>query len=361
MNMLTRPLEPEGSRSPLGLMYIAAMDENTMIWDPLIQGDPIQAIKRIHPRVVGVTMLTPKRQDSIKILRAAKDDGCVTVAGGAHPSIMYEQMLAKYPFIDYIVVGDGEYSWKMICDWGEGGLYNNRVLKGYIAELDKLPIPAFNKVDMRKYQQHGVVLSRGCSGHCTYCSTWWVSGKYRFHSEDWLTEELRQLDRYNIKYLVWDDDCLTDNPEATYGMIRAMSKFHFTAEGDTRVDKMDEEMVKEFARVGFTLMAFGIESGSQTILDKIHKNTDLGQAIRVREWCKKYGIRVKALMMTGFPFETEQTKREDAEFRARLAPDEWGSVGFVKILPGTAMYREYKKEGKITDDFWLGDEPWMVA
>jgi radical SAM superfamily enzyme YgiQ (UPF0313 family) len=90
----------------------------------------------------------------------------------------------------------------------------------------------------------------------------------------------------------------------------------------------------------------------------INKRTDLEQALKVRQWCKDYGVQFKALMMQGFPFETPETRREDREFRVRLHPDEWGTVGHIIVLPGTKLYRDLKKEGKIDDSFWLGSQPY---
>jgi len=358
MNLLVKPtgvLQNSQSPPPLGLLYIAAMDDsNTEVYDDTITPGVFEYIDRTRPEIVGVQTFTPGRQDSYRVLRYAKEKGAITVIGGPHASVMRKQ-LETFDFIDYIVMGDGEYPWMSIVK-----KQASRVMHGHIEDLDQLPLPAWHKIDIHKYDPNtvAIVLGRGCEGDCTYCSTWWVNGKYRAHGKDWIEAELEVMESLGLKQLIWQDDCLTNDRNAIYGLIDALSRHPFRNLGCTRVDMVDREMLKDMKKVGFIKIAFGIESGSQTILNIIRKHTNLEQALQVREWCRELGIGFTALMMTGFPFETDETRREDREFRHKLSPDEWGSMGHIVVLPGTKIYRDLKAEGKIDDDFWLGNEPY---
>jgi len=358
MNLLVKPsgvIQNDQSPPPLGLLYIAAMDEETVVFDATLRSGLFDFISSNRPRIVGVSAYTPGRVASYEVLRHAKKYGATTVIGGPHASVMRKQ-LETFDYIDYIVMGDGELAWKEIVD----GNAKKRVLHMQVADLDSLPLPAWNKVDLKEYDPNtvAVVLGRGCDGDCIFCSTWWVNGKYRAHGREWILKELQILKNAGLRHLKWQDDCLTNDREAAYGLIEALQGFNFQNFGCTRVDKVDYQMLKDLRRVGFYGLSFGIESGSQTVLNTIRKHTDLEQALQVRAWCREVGIRFTALMMRGFPFETPEIIAEDNAFRAKLAPDEWGSMGHIVILPGTKMYNDLRNEGKIDDDFWLGNEPY---
>lgn len=366
MNLLIKPASLKmlgGTPPPLGLLYIAAMDKQTVVWDEVISGSSIPYIREKKPKIVGVQIYTTGRGDGLKLLEFAKSQGCITVAGGPHVAPMYKQMLDKYDFIDYLVSGDGEWPWKGIVDWANGLVTRpERYIRHLSMNLDDLPYPAWDAINVHSYPQEriNVMLGRGCSGRCVFCAAWWVHGEYRHHGADWMTHHLTMLGDRGVTKLTFQDDCLTNTESAYEALTTALTNCNtkFRWRGVTRVDKIERWQLYELKKLGCYMLGFGIESGSQTILDKINKGADLERAIKVRQWCKEFGIQFKALMMSGFPFETPETKREDAEFRKRLKPDEWGSVGHIMVLPGTKLYRDLKKEGVISDDFWLGNEPY---
>lgn len=351
------------SPPPLGLLYMAAMDEDTVVWDDVYRKEHLWNFMRANqPKVVGVQCYTAGRKKALQNLVYAKELGAVTVIGGPHAAVMRKQ-LEEMDFIDHIVMGDGEYAWEWIVEF-----YNNKnthykptkVIRELISCLDQLPLPKWDAINLNDYppDRINIVMGRGCDGQCTFCSAWWVNGKYRRHGYKWMLKHLQLLHKKGVRHLRWQDDCLTNSHQATLDLVSALSHFQFKCVGTTRVDKVSEQTIEALKGVGFYSLGFGIESGSQTILDKINKETDLEQAIQVRQWCKKYGIKFKALMMVGFPFETAETRKEDRAFRKRLKPDEWGSIGHIAVYPGTQLYREAKKRGEITDDYWLGDKPY---
>ena len=115
------------------------------------------------------------------------------------------------------------------------------------------------------------------------------------------------------------------------------------------------------AAAGFYELSFGIESGSQRVLTEMGKKTDLEQAFVTRESCRKAGIKFTALMMDGYPGETNETRMETQAFLKRLCPDKVCSLGRTLVFPGTRLYESYKKLGKVTDSFWLSNEPAFVT
>lgn len=382
MNLLVNPrqmIQLGYTPPPLGLLYLAAMDDETVIADcALSNADPRPVITAWKPEVVGVPIYTPRRHDALSTLKIAKDLGAITVAGGPHVDVMPEAHREHYPFVDHWVEGDGEIAWRVICDRslfpGQG-----RVMRLPIPQLDDLPIPAWQRTDISLYPARpstatihrgndltrlprvSIVFGRGCSGSCTFCSTWWVHGHYRHHSVDWMLAELDLLWELGARHLVFQDDCLTADRDASLALFQAMAtRYMFSWMGTTRVDTIDDELALVARDAGCYELSFGIENGSPEILKRMHKRANLEQAFAAREVCRRAGIYFTALYIDGFPGETAQTRAEDQEFRRRLMPDSAGGLGHTMVLPGTAIYQQCKRAGLIDDDFWLGPEPYYV-
>ena len=372
MNLLINPYSMRRScPPPLGLLYMAAMDTDTEVFNA-----PTDPSPTLRHRVVGVTVYTKGRHDSLGFLRRAKERGAVTVAGGPHVAVMLEQMVEHYSdFIDYFVVGDGELAWKAICDSQDVP----QVVRMHVADLDTLPLPAWERVDLARYAamvakgftmhrnndlttlpRISVVLGRGCDSHCAFCSTWWVNGKKRKHGKKWMAAHLALLWGLGVRHLAFQDDCLTDDREATLGLCDALEQYNFSWFGTTRADRLDIELAQRMADTGCYLLAFGIESGSQMILNRMHKEIDLDKAFIAQEACRAANIHFRALIIKKYPGSTPETDHETARFLAKLKPDDRGSVGATWVFPGTALYQECKRAGLLNDDFWLGDEPYYV-
>ena len=363
---------------PLGLLYLAAMNPETIIYDAaLYDNDGKNFINSCHNlELVGVPLYTMNRQQGIEILRYAKEKGAITVAGGPHVSVATKQLADNYPFIDYLVTGDGEYIWKELCENPKS--IKERIIKTSAVPLDDLPIPAWNKINIwdcpartDKVKMHrgnnleilpriSIVLGRGCNGACTFCSTWWVHGKYRAHSQEWMGRQLKLLWGMGVRHLVFQDDCLTVDKNAVLGLCDELDKYNFSFFGTTRVDCLDEEIVQRLKNCGCYELSFGIESGSETILKKMNKHIMMEQSYTARELCRKYGIIFTALLVAGFPGENGKTIAETNFLVNKLQPDSIGCLGHTMVFPGTAIYQWCKKAGLVNDDFWLGNEPYYV-
>jgi radical SAM superfamily enzyme YgiQ (UPF0313 family) len=163
-----------------------------------------------------------------------------------------------------------------------------------------------------------------------------------------------------VRHLVWQDDCLTADREGIINLCGVLRKFGFSSFGTTRADHMDDEMAACMKEGGFYELSFGLESGSPTVLKRMHKKCDLDAAFKAREALRKAGIVFTALMIHGFPYETEETRQETRDFLSRLKADKVCGIGHTMVLPGTALYVECKRARLIDDDFWLGEEPYYV-
>lgn len=373
MNLLLNPAcmkLHDHAPPPLGLLYMAAMDADTQVYDETIH--PELDLKKAQPRVVGVPVYTRKRHASLDRLRAAKKAGAITVAGGVHVATMLDQMVEHYSsFIDYFVVGDGELAWQAICAGGDVP----QVLRMRVEDLDALPLPAWELIDYRQYPvgaaegrggcdlaeepRVSIVLGRGCSGACTFCSAWWVNGKARTHGKEWMNKHLTLLWDMGVRHLVFWDDSLTMDRQASMDLLDVLGQFDFSWCGTARADEIDEGLALRMAQAGCFQLSFGLESGSQAILDRMNKKAKVADAFMAIAACQVAGIRFGALMIDGFPYSTPETDREDREFRQRLGVNT-GSVGHTMVFPGTVLYQECKRAGLIDDSFWLGKSPYYI-
>lgn len=376
MNLLINPsaLHQGGyTPPPLGLLYMAAMDEDTVIYDAALRGTRPPDMSKA--RMVGASMHTMMRHNALAYLREAKKQGATTVAGGIHVTLMLSQMVEHYGhFIDHFVLGDGELAWKALCN----GQDMPQVIKMRVEDLDTLPLPAWERIDFHRYpglgkkiQTHrginltstprvSIVLGRGCTGSCMFCSAWWVNGKLRSHGEDWIGAHLEHLWNMGVRHLVFQDDCLTDDRQAALRLFDKLERYTFSWHATTRADKLDLELALRMADVGCYQLAFGIESGSLMLLEKLHKQANLSNAFEAREACRQAKIHFTALIMRGLPYSTLETGQETAAFLAQLQPDSIGSQGFTWVFPGTALYQACKRAGLITDNFWLGNTPGYI-
>lgn len=399
--LLVNPPETEQlgyTNPPLGLLYLAGMLRSHGIEPRLVDGcllgwDSVEKeIEEYHPDIVGITCLTPGRKKALRVAELAKAGNSQTlvVMGGAHPTIMYQQILENYPYVDVIVRGEGEYTFLEIAqgiglDKIDGIVFrsNKEIIENrpreYVEDLDDLPFPAWDMIDFQQYSPRGtgivnginleteprvsVIFSRGCQGHCTFCSTWWIWRKWRHRSPANMADELELLNRtYNVKHLVFADDSLTLDREATIDLCKEIiqRKLKIAFFATTRVDAVDPEMLDLLRQAGCYEISYGIETASQELLKKMNKETDIAVAERAIRLTKAAGLRVTALIITGNVGETRQTIEETASFLRRTRPTTIGSTGGLWILPGTALYQRAKRVGIINDNFWLGDKPHMV-
>lgn len=383
---------------PLGLLYIAGTLLKNGISVRLVDGcvEGKEAIEKtiveFRPHIVGITSLTPGRKRALEVARLVRDadNSILIVMGGAHPTIMYRQILEEYDCVDLVVLGEGERSFLEIVTGapyesiqGIAYRYNNKVVRTgertNVANLDELPFPAWNLVDLSRYKSWGkgtfngidiskvprvsVIFSRGCTGHCDFCSTWWVWKGYRNRSPENMADELEWLYRdFGVRHFCFADDAFSIDREATIGLcdeiIRRKMIIAFFA--NTRSDCVDEELLYKMKRAGCYEVSYGIETGSQNLLNGMSKENTIKSAEMAIRMTKKVGLKATALMIVGNVGETEETVQETLAFLRRAKPDQVASAGGLWILPGTKVYQYCRKIGFIDDDFWLSDEPYKV-
>ena len=385
---------------PIGIGYIAAVLKQAgfpvTIFEPEVYKMTEEAVHEYfrgkRPDIVGITCATPNFNGAVRIAEIAKEEcNAKIVLGGIHASSVPEQILKNYAAIDFIVAGEGEHTMRELCETIKnqeddfsnikGLLYRNdgevsiNPPRPFIANLDELPFPARELVDLTKYRpnvhlEKGVpsatlITSRGCPARCTFCASFKTLGyRFRMHSPEYVVREIEEIvNKYDIHYIVFVDDTFTINKNRAKQICRMIldKKLDIQWYCFSRVDTIDEDIAKLMKQAGCFSMLFGVESGNADILRNIKKGITKEQAQQTIRLCNKLGYKTLASFILGLPGETRESIRESVNFAVELSPI-IASFNRLVPYPGTEIYEKYYKDKfkdkKDWDDFVpQGDVP----
>ncbi len=366
---------------PLGLGYIAAVLEkrhDVKVIDVGAEGlnnDSLRkSISEVNPEIVGITSDTLTFQRAIEIAEIVKqvDQKIIVVIGGAHSNVLPAYPL-QYDCFDIGVYGEGERTavelWgriergesyegiKGIAFRGRDGITVNPK-RELIENLDELPLPARHLFPINKYGRedslhvspvYPVGTSRGCPFSCAFCSNNVVFGrKYRFRSSESVVNEIKLLiNEYNGKGIYFREDLFTLNEKRVIALCDEIRKrgLDFDWECESRVDTISEEMLTAMKRSGCKLIWFGVESGSQRILDYLNKQITLPQIREAYRLCQRVDIKAGASFMIGVPGEIIDDVQNTIALAEELKP-EFAWFNIFTGYPTSPLY-EYVKKNKL--------------
>lgn len=370
----------QGIYPPLGIAYIAAVLEknhDVKILDSqaenLTVGEVSKRIKHASPDVVGVTAMTPSIHGALEACRLAKevDESIVTIMGGVHLSI-YPFETVKSPWVDYGLIGEGEYAMveflEMLQDERKikdvkGLVYNNKInpQREAITNLDALPFPARHLLPMKKYQcvimkypMTTLITARGCPFNCHFCFKDAYLNRYRMRSPKNVVEEMEKcVDKYHVKEIAFYDDCFP-NKMHLRGICNEIINRGLDISWETpqRVDLVDFDLLKLMKRAGCIRVRYGIESGNNRILKFMNKGITLDQARHAFKWTKEIGMETFAYFMIGYPTETPATIDDTIKFAKELNPD-WAMFTVTMPLPNTPLMHYVIENNLLNENYWL--------
>jgi anaerobic magnesium-protoporphyrin IX monomethyl ester cyclase len=368
---------------PIGVLYLAGMLREKGYEVQIIDGfakriyteDLIEIIKEKKPDILGLSLYITNVKEALKIAGVVKSELKNTriVVGGAYPTIYYEE-LAKDKNLDFVVRGEGEYTLLEIAEaiykkkLGKkivGCYYRHKgkLIKGekreFIKDLDALPYPAWDLIDMAPYYRHKTIYlevspvdivssSRGCPYNCSFCSANLIwERKYRFRSAKSVCDEIEfMIKKYGSKGINFREDNFTVNKQRVYEFCNEIKRrnLKFVWQCESRVDTLDENIIRAMVSAGCRGLWFGLESGSQQILDKLQKGIKLETVVSTVKLCKKYHLITGGSFMFGLPIETKADIQKTFEFAKSLKLD---NVIFGKYIgyPNCPLY-DYAKANK---------------
>jgi radical SAM superfamily enzyme YgiQ (UPF0313 family) len=330
-------------------------------------------MERLRPQLVGITSVTLNQHVASYIAQVVRkcDERVPIVMGGPHVAFEIEGSFRELQALDYIAIGEGEHTVVELARALEGrmdlrevrGLALRDPSTGEIVrnaprrledDLDTLPEAARDLMPLKRYLAFealaSVVTSRGCPHECAFCSApAWTGRKVRYRNPLRCVDEIEQLVESGFTEISIEDDLFT------------LYRKHFLAIcGDliqrdmgirwnafSRVDTITPEIVETMARAGCQAICFGVESGSQEILDLIHKRSNLGKVRDAMRMTQEAGIVALASFIIGLPGETEETLRQTVDFANSLHAEFGALHGFhvLSPFPGTEVRRKAEEFG----------------
>jgi radical SAM superfamily enzyme YgiQ (UPF0313 family) len=317
-----------------------------------------------NPDAVAVSIFSFNRTESFKYIKELKkrNSRTVIIAGGQHPTFLSEQIISRYPEIDFIIKGEGEYSLKKLID-DSFPTIKKIITSERIADIDTIPCGSFfsgktigvNPNEQFKY----IITSRGCPSNCTYCSSpnFWKK-KVTYRSPQNIIDELKYIQKkFGIIYFSIRDDNFTLNKKRVLEFCRLLdeSGLYMMWNCQARVDTIDEEMLVAMKKCGLEHIQFGVESGSEKILKLYDKKITLSKIKNAADITRKTGVYLSFYLMTGMSGETEKDTEDTKTLISNTKPHDV-IVSPVAYYPGTGIYSDSVKKGLVNDNIWFKTE-----
>ena len=381
---------------PLGVAYIASYvrkvvpDAEVRIFDATFKPS-FEAMRKdlaeFQPGVVGIFMDTISFNDSMKVASLAREVGSKVIAGGPHATILPDTVIADSR-IDAIGIGEGEATvaeyLSSVYDGGDlakvDGLWfktaDGEVVKTKaresIMDMDAMPFPAFDLLDMKKYvtgmphldsystriRATSIIASRACPYGCTYCQPTLKAvfgNRYRTRSAENVIDELRYLKKtYGIGGFFMQDDTPTAFHKWVFDFCDALKRsgLGMIWGCNSRVDTVDRPLLRAMKAAGLVKIKYGIEAYSDRIRNDIYKkNVSIEKVASALEDARQEGVQTSGYFMLGAPTETAAEVEKSISFAVN-SPLTEATFSIATPLPHTGLYNMVIERGwKLPDSF----------
>ena len=355
-----------------------------------------QLLEEKRPRYYVTHVTGPTLQNDMYGAFLAKALGARTIALGTHVTPMPASTMQPFPALDYVLRGEPELTLRELVDTLEtapGGdpwtrlapdfgarlerLFGRsdcqsdlQAIKGLvwrrgdeivinedrplIADLDDLPLPRHDLLPLDAYRAPMisgkyafVVSSRGCPAGCRFCIKHVTYGNcVRLRSPENIMAELRELGRLGITSIHFYADAFTASREQVMGLCKLIAqegmKIRWTC--NSRVDHVDEELLRVMKQAGCWMISWGIESANETILKRVGKGINREKVVRALTLAQQVGIKNWGYFIIGLPGETAETIRETIDFAKQL-PLYLVLFHIAAPHPGTPFFFEIVENG----------------
>ena len=387
---------------PYGAMYVAASLIGRGYKAAILNIDAerisldvaIKKIVQMDPQYIAFSGIVAPSYRFIKEmslrLRSIFPDKIQILGGGLASAVA---PVFKNTSIDIVVQSEGDITAGELLDclgrragldgvrgiyYRQGGSYQFTGRRELVRNLDSLPYPAFDLVDMDRYMPDGaefigqfiaikddrilsqkrkrmitIPTSRGCFGTCTFCFRAYQG--IRVHSIKYVFDLVEHcIEKFNVGFFTFGDECFAPNKARNWEFIeeyrRRKSDFVFRILG-MRVDTVDKEILKAYKDIRCWMIEYGFESGSQKMLDVINKRVSVEKNAEVARWTMEAGIHTSPTLVLAMPGETNDTVRESIEFMKSLDLEfkqyQWS---YALPIPGSPLYEFARISGAIQDE-----------
>jgi len=367
---------------PIGVGYIAGallrnhhdvdvLDLNTL---DLSDAEVINIIKAKRFDIVGISAMSTQYKYvkwlSAEIKKIHKDKkiilGWVLATYSSH-------IVLRDTDVDFCVIGEGEITINELLDnldnpqavQGISYKQNGRIItapqREYIENIDTIPMIPYNIFPMDKYinslstislcknqRTANISCGRGCPYSCHFCSKSF-SG-VRFRTIDKVIEEIKFLQvAYGIERIFFTDELLVVNKKRIYELCEKILPLNLEWSCQARINHVNEEILLKMKAAGCTAVGYGVESGSQKILDAMNKGIDVNKSVEVIRLTKKLGLYPIIQVIFGYPGEDIHTINETIEYFKKI-DEPAAQFSPITPLPGTKLWEECLEKNIIIDE-----------
>lgn len=373
---------------PLGIAYMAGvLQENNIdveILDASAEDmdfkDVEKELLKRKPDLVALTALTPTIGRALETAQVVKETlpDSIVVMGGYHPTFNFIETLEDEN-VDIVIRGEGEYIMLNLVQALEnqsslhdvkGIVFEDKNSKEIVVnpeapliqDLDELPFPALNLLPMNKYRlldmdthMTTMITTRGCPMQCSFCSSAAMHGKKnRERSVENIVDEIEYLKtNYDIDTIAFMDDTFTLKKRKVMAICDEILKRNIEIMWGctSRVDTLDEKLLKKMKEAGCITIFIGVESADQQQLDNMCKNTTIAKIENAFKIARKLKIRTIASVALGMPGDTKEIMNKTVKFVHKLKPN-YAIYSLATPYPGTRFYKEAFEKNLIKIKDW---------
>ncbi|MGB8193643.1 MAG: radical SAM protein [Chitinophagaceae bacterium] len=385
--------------APLGTLYAAAlMRQNgytVSLFDTMFAHNPDEVCTHLdkhNPRFFVLyddgfnyltkMCLTNMREAAFSMSRLAKKKGCTVIVSSSDSTDHFEKYLQEGA--DFVMLGEAEQTLLELTNalnrnesfpgiaglaYVQDGAVVKTMKRPVMRELDSLPMPAWDLVNMKDYRAMWMKSSgyfsmnmgttRGCPFKCNWCAKPIYGNRYNSRSPEHVINELKWLkEKFAFDHIWFCDDIFGLKPGwvKRFADLVQQEQLQFKFKIQARADLLlQDDYIKDLARAGCDNIWMGAESGSQRILDAMDKGTTIEQIYSATKLLKKHGIKPSFFIQFGYLGETIEDIKKTIGMINELLPAELGiSVSYP--LPGTGFYEKVKSDLKEKTNWTDSDE-----
>jgi anaerobic magnesium-protoporphyrin IX monomethyl ester cyclase len=385
---------------PLGTLYAAALmrqyNYRVSLFDTMFTSDPAEVTQVIEKNKPGFFViyddgfnyltkmcLTNMREAAFSMCKIAKAEGCVVIVSSSDSTDRYAEYLKEGA--DFVIIGEAEHTLLELTGHIKNGFNDYSAINGLayikdgevvktggrpvLKDLDSMPLPAWDLVDIDQYRQMwlknagyfsmNMSTTRGCPFKCNWCAKPIYGNRYNSRSPENVVVEIKLLkEKYNIDHIWFCDDIFGLKPGWVKEFAELLEKEDISIRYkiQSRADLLaHEDIVEALAASGCENVWIGAESGSQKVLDAMDKGITVAQIHEATGLMKERGIKPSFFIQFGYPGEMKEDIRLTINMINELLPFEIGiSVSYP--LPGTSFYERVKNDLKKKTNWTDSDE-----
>lgn len=374
---------------PIGIMSLSSVlkraGHECVMFDQANPDTPneviLEAIKTRQPAFIGLSFLSTTSYPYAKILARqirAANQRVKLAFGGVFASLNASLVKLQCPEVDFVCRGDGE---QLILDllermedpqdvagltWAKDGQVVSNVNRTMERNLDQWPFPDRESLELDFVESMPLDVpavlsmerfttmqtSRGCPWPCVFCDIpIFNEGKWRSRSPQHVTDEFKHLQELGYGSVYFVDDHFLLQPKRIEAICKGVVDNGITIQWgcEGRVDSVAQHLFPAMAKAHCRTLMFGVESGSQKILDRLKKEQTLKEVETAVVNAKQAGIEiVHGFFTVGNPDETVEDMRATFDLASKLPLDTFG-FNRLCVYRGTPLWQEYVKRGLVSE------------